>query len=265
MLKCALAILGATVLLSASASAELKAGAAVRNVTPDPLLPVSGGTGPSHPATNKEGELTVRAFVLEQGGTRIAIVGADFLGFPKVLGDKARALVKGIPPENILIGVTHTHSAPDCYAFPDGQGGTTADLDYLDSVCVKMAEAINEAVGNLEPAGLKIATGEAKGKIAYNYYAPKLYDPRAHIIQAVDGNGKPIATLMNYATHPEVIGSKQGMTFARCGRPLLRPHRGKRRRHRHLHEQRSGRHGHRRLPGSRRQGHPDLGGMHPNR
>src|SRR5262245_58675763 len=119
--------------------AEFRAGIAVRAVTPDPLLPVSGGIGPSKPATRKEGELTVRALVLSDGETKIAIVSADFLGFPSVLGNKARAQVKGIPPENILIGATHTHSGPDCYGFPDGKGGTAAHLKYLDSVCSRMA------------------------------------------------------------------------------------------------------------------------------
>jgi hypothetical protein len=96
------------------ALAEFRAGIAVRNVTPDPLLPVSGGVGPSHAATRKEGELTVRALVFERDGTRVAIVSADFLGFPAALGNRVRAAVQGIPPENILIGATHTHSAPDC-------------------------------------------------------------------------------------------------------------------------------------------------------
>src|SRR5262245_61086943 len=92
-------------LLIASA-ADFRAGIAVRIVTPDPLLPVSGGVGPSHAVNRKEGDLTVRAFVLENGDTRVAILGADFLGFPSVLGNKVRGLAKGIPPENILIGVT---------------------------------------------------------------------------------------------------------------------------------------------------------------
>ena len=192
-------------------AAEFRASVAVRVVTPDPLLPVSGGVGPSHPVTKKEGDLTVRAFVLENGETRVAIVGADFLGFPSVLGNKARAMVKGIPPENILIGVTHTHSAPDCYGFPDGQGGFASDLKYLDFVVGKMAEAINEAVSKLQPASLKIATGEAKGKIAFNYYADQLYDPRCHVIQAIGADGKPFATLVNYAIHPEVLGSDAGI------------------------------------------------------
>ena len=211
-------LLAFTVLIT-PARAEFRAGIAVRIVTPDPLLPVSGGIGPSKPATRKEGDLTVRALVLSDGATKIAIVSADFLGFPSVLGNKARAQVKGIPPENILIGATHTHSGPDCYGFPDGKGGTAADLKYLDSVCSRMAEAINEAATNLRPASLKIATGEAKGRIAYNYYAERLYDPRCHVIQALGADGKPFATLVNYAVHPEVLGSSVGI----CSPDLVGP------------------------------------------
>ncbi|HZO85517.1 MAG TPA: hypothetical protein VFC26_09900 [Verrucomicrobiae bacterium] len=191
--------------------AEFRVGIAVRVVTPDPLLPVSGGVGPSNPVTNKQGDLTVRALVVADGQTRIAILGSDFLGFPSVLGNRVRAKVKGIPPENILIGATHTHSAPDCYGFPDGKGGFAIDLKYIDTVCNRMAEAINEAMGKLQPARLKIATGEAKGKIAYNYYAPQLYDPRCSVIQAVGSDGRPFATLVNYAIHPEVLGSRVGI------------------------------------------------------
>jgi hypothetical protein len=199
--------------------AEFLAGIAFRVVTPDPLLPVSGGIGPSKPTLKKEGDLTVRAMVVSDGVTKVAFVSADFLGFPSALGNRARAKVKGIPPENILIGATHTHSAPDAYGFPDGKGGTGADLKYLDSVVERMAEAINEAATQLRPATLKIATGEAKGKIAFNYYADRLYDPRCHVLQALGPDGKPFATLVNYAIHPEVLGSDRGI----CSPDLIGP------------------------------------------
>jgi hypothetical protein len=200
-------------------AAAFRAGIAVRNVTPDPLLPVIGGIGAGHPATRKEGDLTVRALVLESESTRVAIVSADFLGFPAGLGRKVRLAVTNIAPSNILIGATHTHSAPDCYGFPDGKGGTGADPKYLDLVCQRMAEAINGATASLKEAQLKIATGEAKGKIAYNYYAEQLYDPRCHVIQALDSAGKPIATLVNYAIHPEVLGPGRGI----CSPDLIGP------------------------------------------
>jgi hypothetical protein len=197
--------------LASWCAAGFRAGVATRVVTPEPLLPVTGGVGPSNPVSRKEGELTVRALVFEEGETRIAIVSTDFLGFPSILANKARAKVTAVPATNILIGATHTHSAPDTYGFPDGKGGFAVDLNYLESVCAKLTEAIEEAARKLQPVTLKIATGEAKGRIAYNYYAEQLYDPRCHVIQAVAADGKPLATLVNYAIHPEVLGSRVGI------------------------------------------------------
>ena len=76
---------------------EFKVGAAVRVITPDPLLPVSGGVGTPKKAVEKKGDLFVRAIVLEKGGVRVAIVNVDNLGWTAALGDRSRALIKGIP------------------------------------------------------------------------------------------------------------------------------------------------------------------------
>jgi hypothetical protein len=203
-------------------SQTFKAGAAVRVITPDPLLPVSGGVGSPNAVTEKKGDLYVRALVFEKEELRIAIVSIDNLGWPAALGDKSRELIKGIPSENILIGVTHTHSAPDAYGFPDENGKVGADMDYLEWCVLQIADAVNEALENLEPAFLKTAVDEARGKIAYNYYAPELYDPRCGVMQAIaaggENQGNPIATLVNYATHPEIIGSDRGiLTPDLCG------------------------------------------------
>lgn len=212
LLFCCLLLLGS---VYSSKAQSFKAGAAVRIITPDPLLPVSGGIGTPHETKEKNGDLFARAFVLEKGGVRIAIVSVDNLGWSSVLGDRSRKMIKGIPPENIIIGATHTHSAPDAYGFPDERGKSHADLKYLDWCVKQIADAVNEATANLEPASLKSAVGEAKGKISYNYYAPQLYDPRCGVIQAVATSGKNkdkvIATLVNYAVHPEVLGSGRGI------------------------------------------------------
>ena len=81
----------------------------------------------------------------------------------------------------------------------------------MDMVCTKAAEAINDALDHLQSANLRIGTDNAKGRIAYNYYAPDLYDRRMSVIQAVAVNDKPIFTLVNYAVHPEVLGNSQGI------------------------------------------------------
>jgi hypothetical protein len=93
------------------------------------------------------------------------------------------------------------------------------DPKYLETVCARMAEAIKQAVATLQPVRLKIATGEAQGKISFNSYAEQLYDPRCHVIQVLDSSGRPLATLVNYAIHPEVIGSRQGI----CSPDLVGP------------------------------------------
>ncbi len=204
------------ILICTSLSAQsLQVGAAIRNITPNPLLPVSGGIGTPKKATQKQGDLTVRAIVFKKDNINVAIVNIDNLGWPSVLGNKSRALIKGIKPENILIGATHTHSGPDAYGFPNENGESFADMAYLEFCVQKIAEAVNEAFNNAKPADLKIAVGEAKGKIAYNYYADQLYDPRCGVIQAISNtgknNGQVIATLVNYAIHPEVIGADRGI------------------------------------------------------
>ncbi|HEY2892869.1 MAG TPA: neutral/alkaline non-lysosomal ceramidase N-terminal domain-containing protein, partial [Pirellulales bacterium] len=202
------------------AHAEFKVGVAKTIITPDPLLPVSGGVGPGRPATGKQGELTARAMVLEQGDTKVAFVQLDLLGFPSVLCARVHKQVPRIAADNILIGSTHTHSAPDCYGFPGLNGKASGDLKFMDFVCNQAAAAINKALDSLQPAQLKIATGEAQGKIAYNYYAPELYDPRMTVIQAVTPDGKPIGTLVNYAIHPEVLGNGVGLVSPDLVGPL---------------------------------------------
>ncbi|NUM54590.1 MAG: hypothetical protein HUU46_13170 [Candidatus Hydrogenedentes bacterium] len=215
MLLCVMA-LAICVAPAVSARAELKVGIASINVTPDPLLPVSGGVpdpGERPPAaTKKQGELEARALVIENSGTKVAIVSVPYLGFSSTVGNKVREQVKGIKPENIIIGSTHVHSAPDMYAFPiNEKGETLADLKYIEKSCSLVAKCINEANGKLAPASVKIAQAEAAERIAYNYYAPKLYDRRCNVMQFLGADGKAIATLVNYAIHPEVIGPNQGI------------------------------------------------------
>lgn len=221
MLRYKLLTLFVVVCLFASlAQADFKVGVGKTIITPDPLLPVSGGVGPGRPSTGKQGELTARAMVFQQGETKVAIVQLDLLGFPSVLAARVHKQVPRIPADNILIGSTHTHSAPDCYGFPGLNGKTSGNLKFMDFVCNQAAKAINEALDNLQPAQLKIATGEAKGKIAYNYYAPELYDPRMSVIQAITPDGKTIGTLVNYAVHPEVLGNGVGLVSPDLVGPL---------------------------------------------
>jgi predicted neutral ceramidase superfamily lipid hydrolase len=143
-----------TVFIGSSASAEFKAGAAKKSIQPKLPVPISGGMGAPKMASEASGELTARAIAVADGDTRVAVCCLDLLGFPAVLCQRVRQQVKGIPAENILIASTHTHSGPDAYAFPDGKGGHTGDLKYIDFVVQQAAAAIQAAVDSLQPASL---------------------------------------------------------------------------------------------------------------
>lgn len=195
--------------------AEFLSGVARVDVTPDPLLPVSGGIGPSAPTWQKKGELSVRALVLRNESTSIALVTSDFLGFPAALGNRVRQAIDSIPQDNILISASHTHSAPDMYGFPDGAGGFNIDMQYADRVVKAMIAAIEKAESSCRMSTLRVAHNRIAERIAFNYYAPELYDRRCGVIQTLDSQtGTPIATLVNYAVHPEVIGADNGIVSA---------------------------------------------------
>ncbi|MBL8819578.1 MAG: hypothetical protein JNL58_26370 [Planctomyces sp.] len=196
---------------TAGEETPFEVGVGMRIITPDPLLPVSGGLGAPEPVTEKRGDITVRAMVFRKGETVVAFVGLDLLGFPSVLAERVRKQVPEIPGDHILMGASHTHSAPDCYGFPLPSGGFTGDLNYMQFVCEKAAEAVREAFSKLEPASLRVNTDRAADRIAYNYYAPALYDPSMSVIQAVRSDGSVIGTLVNYAIHPEVLGNEAGI------------------------------------------------------
>ncbi|MBX3422091.1 MAG: hypothetical protein KF752_11110 [Pirellulaceae bacterium] len=220
--QCRLAIVALAIVVvnSQGASAQFTAGAAKKSIQPKLPVGVSGGMGAPRMAKEARGELTARAVAFANGETKVAMCCLDLLGFPSVLCERVRAKVQGVPKENIIVASTHTHSAPDAYAFPDGKGGHTGDLKYIDLVVDQAAAAIQDAVDSLQPAVLRSASGVAKGKIAYNYYAPDLYDRRMNILQAQTPDGTTIFTLVNYAIHPEVLGNEVGIVSPDAIGPL---------------------------------------------
>src|SRR5690606_10295263 len=76
--------------MAASAQDKIfRAGAAASNITPPLGSPIVGGfTEP--PATHVHDELFVRALVLDDGSTKLAIVLCDSVGITRVVYDEAK-------------------------------------------------------------------------------------------------------------------------------------------------------------------------------
>ena len=246
---------------SSLAHAELKVGVGKAIITPDPLLPVSGGVGPGRPATGKQGELTARAMVFQQGETKVAIVQLDLLGFPSVLCARIHKQVPRIPADNILIGSTHTHSAPDCYGFPGLNG---------------------KASGNLEVHGLRLQSSGRRRQSGARQPATRPSEDRhrrsqgqdrlqllrsgtlrsAHERDSGDHARRQDDRHAGQLRHSSrSAGQRRRTGQPRSRRPAVRSTRSRSRRHGHVHERRARRHDHGRQSPSRPTLRPDQGQM----
>jgi neutral ceramidase len=225
----------------APGGAGLRAGAAASNITPPLGSPIVGGwTSP--PATNVHDELHARALVLDDGSTRIAFVICDSVGITRSVFDEARRMIHqqtGLPPANVLMAATHTHSASSARG---NRGIGPAPLDeYQQFLATRIRDAAVRAVNHLEPARIgwgrahndrqvfnrrwKMKPGSAQlrnpfggvDQVRMNPPAnhPDLIepagpvDPEINFISVQSKDGRPIALLANYSLH-YVGGVKSG-------------------------------------------------------
>lgn len=141
---------------------QLRAGAAIKQITPELGGEIVGGFLPI-PATHIHDDLHARCLVLDDGQTRLALVVCDLLGIHRAVSDEARQQIvqqTGIPPENVMISATHTHSA--CSALGRNRFESDPPLDeYQQLVADRIAAGVAEANRSLRPAELAFGTAEA--------------------------------------------------------------------------------------------------------
>ena len=226
---------------AAEPSAQLRAGAATSNITPALGGGIVGGFHP-FPSTHVHDDLHARCLVLDNGRTRLAIVVCDLLGAHRSVFDEARRLVHEetyLPPANILMSATHTHSA--CSALSSNRFSITQPLnDYQQFVARRIADSVRCAINNLAPAQIGWAVAEEPrhmfnrrwfmkpGTVPVTPFGGtndlvKMNPPRASkdlvkpagptdpqicLIALRSPEGRPIAVLANYSLH--YVGGVRG-------------------------------------------------------
>lgn len=130
----------------------LRAGTGLVDVTPR-RWPVSMlGSFNDRQATSAHDPLMVRALVLDDGRTRLAIATCDTCVIPRDLLDEAKELASrrtGIPVDRMLMAATHTHTAP---TLTDLNPKVPRDPEYLKLVVEGLAEGVAQAAGRTVPA-----------------------------------------------------------------------------------------------------------------
>ncbi len=147
---------------------QLLAGAAVTDITP-PLevgLLTSAVKGEYASFTSVRQPLKARILVLKSAENQVAIVSMDLLS----LNDTSvggwdnfkQGLADQIDPENIILTYTHTHCAPESGAVSPLYM-TEAFKTWLNSVQVKLKEAIHEACSVLKPCTIELTCQVLEG------------------------------------------------------------------------------------------------------
>jgi len=204
---------------SISAAAELRAGTARVDVTPPVGGPMYGyGARGANVSTGVHDPLYAKAIVVDDGETQLAIVSLDLGGISADSTTTIREKVASATSiEHVLLVASHTHSAPRATSnFP------SKEAPWIDEANEKIADAIIEAAGNLQPARIGVGWGEAKeghnrrmvttdGKVIMLWgNRDRIYtqpvDHSLAVVRVETPDSKPIANLVNFACHPVVLG-----------------------------------------------------------
>jgi hypothetical protein len=153
------------------------------------------------PAKGVHDAIFARSFAIEGdgGGVIMTIVDLPGMGNKHIRSVRKKvAQLTGLAEGQILIGSTHSHSAPDMMGLWGGVPGSYRD--YLNNA---IAQSMAAAWESRVPATLAVATVKAPNR---NRRGWGFTDDDMIVLDAKDLQGDRIGTLVNFAAHPIILG-----------------------------------------------------------
>lgn len=198
---------------------KFMAGAYKTKITPQEEVYVAGFM-PSKKSKGVHDDLYARCVMLDDGKNTVGLVSLDLIGYFYDDIEKVRKNISEKYDHNIIIASTHTHAGPDTLgyfgkslfgALPIKSG---VDKEYMISLEKKIEKCINKAIENMEYANLEFASIQAPNHISENIRIKDYKDNELTVMKVNSLEGKTIATVVNYAAHPEILGSKNKLISA---------------------------------------------------
>ncbi|OGO10391.1 MAG: hypothetical protein A2Y93_10735 [Chloroflexi bacterium RBG_13_68_17] len=201
----------------------LRAGTALTDISPEQGVELAGY--PHHPRPNQgvHDPLHAGCITLDDGKTRLAIVCMDMAVYPKPEVRAVRreaARLTGIPPENIMLTCSHTHSGP----WASGMSflntlkmGWKVDEAYLAGLRQKLVNLIGEAWEKRFEARIGVDKGfcgREQGVGGNRRNPNELADPEVWTIGVQDMSGALRACLVKYSLHPTFLHSDNFLVSA---------------------------------------------------
>ena len=169
-------------------------------------------------------DLTVTALAFAYGNVKTVLISATVGVMNTALSDALRAeigRIADIPPENVFLFATHTHSGP---VLMDSAGWGNVDAAYRDKIfipgCLKAAE---KALSNVKPVRMGVNCGKSKtginrrqilqnGDVVLGQNPWGLYDPWMTVISFRDEENKPFVNIVHYGAHCTAAGMNHEIT-----------------------------------------------------
>ena len=198
----------------------LTAGAGRSDITPPVGIAHAGWGAATHQrAEGVDMPFYATALFVTDGELEIAIVDLDIGVLTNEDDGSIReevAKVSGIMPENLRLSATHTHSGPvNRQSWLDK--GMELIGPYWDSLPERVANAVNTARHNAKPAHVGVGKGASNinvnrrpaldnGTLFTGRNWDGVVDEEVGVVAINDTSGAPIATILNFACHPTILG-----------------------------------------------------------
>jgi len=189
----------------------LSAGWAKVNMTPSFTTPTGGyGVRRGKHWTTVHDSIFARAVVLDNGGTRVALVALDLLIIPPtvVASLKQRLPEVGLRWEQVYMGATHSHNSLGGWA--PGVVGTLIAGDFEERIVAHITDAVLKAIRQagqqIEPVSVGYVETPAPELVYNRLHDNGPEDDRVRVLQLRKQSGK-VALLTSFAAHSTIINS----------------------------------------------------------
>ncbi|NQW17131.1 MAG: neutral/alkaline non-lysosomal ceramidase N-terminal domain-containing protein [Chloroflexi bacterium] len=198
----------------------LMAGAGRSDITPPVGIAHAGWGAQTHQVSEgNDMPLYITALALSNGDTRVAIVDFDIGLLTSAQDSAIRGVISertGIQQDNIRLSYSHTHSAPMTFG-----GWISEGMDLVDQWLLELPEAaadsVVQAIEAQVPAVSSFGVGECDininrrpaddaGVLFTGRNWDGFVDRSVEVVGLDDLDGNPVATLVNYACHPTIMG-----------------------------------------------------------
>jgi hypothetical protein len=191
--------------------AEFRAGAFKTVISPtlrDQPPVYMAGFGHNRVARTVHDDLFARCLALSTGQKPLVVCEVDLIGL--FLDDVERIRAK-VPGVDLVVASTHDHQGPDTMGLWGSAAGQSGINEAYNSFVVdRVAEAAQGAVHALEPATPVLALVHSAELDSFidDDRPPVVHDPDLIVLSLTGKDGKAIATAVNWANHPETLGSR---------------------------------------------------------